>query len=66
MSATVNANRRVVSNRAPITFVRCPLHGSKVGRDGEGRLLGRCDGCAAVVAQALTWMRAHPVKRVAA
>lgn len=37
---------------APIFIVACPVHRIKVGLDGEGRLLGRCDGCAADAASA--------------
>jgi hypothetical protein len=33
------------------------VHGQKVGVDGEGRLLGRCDGCAREYARALMKMR---------
>lgn len=65
-SNTRTVNVRVPRNRAPVEFTRCPLHRTKVGRDGEGRLLGRCDGCAADYAKALRWMRAHPYRRVAA
>lgn len=36
----------------PIFIVACPVHGQHVGCDGDGRLLGRCDGCAAEAARA--------------
>lgn len=55
------ASRRARLNTAPISFVRCPVHRKKLGRDGEGVLLGRCDGCASDCATALRWLRDHPV-----
>lgn len=48
---------RRVRNRAPVYLVACPVHGRKVALDGEGRVLGKCDGCATEAAQALTQLR---------
>jgi hypothetical protein len=50
-------NAPIPTNRAPVRFENCPVHGQKVGVDGEGRLLGRCDGCAREYARALMLMR---------
>jgi hypothetical protein len=39
---------------------RCPIHNQLVGFDGEWHAVGTCSGCAASVADALSWMAAHP------
>lgn len=41
----------------PISFERCPVHHSLVARDGEGHLIGKCDGCAGEAADALIFIR---------
>lgn len=50
--AAINLRRRE-QERIPILTVRCPVHRRLVGRDGEGRLLGRCDGCVEEAARAI-------------
>jgi hypothetical protein len=56
--------RRSRRNRAPVGFARCPVHGRKVGLDGEGRLLGRCDGCVTEAVQGLKRLRRMPRLRL--
>lgn len=55
---------RRTPNRAPVSFVRCPVHGRKVGLDGEGRLLGRCDGCVTEAVQGLKRLKGMPRLKV--
>lgn len=43
----------VVPNRAPVVYHRCPIHRQLVGFDGDGTLLGQCDGCARDAAQGI-------------
>lgn len=52
MSATV-----LQKNRAPVSFVRCPVHGAVVALDGEQHLIGRCDACAREAEQATRAIR---------
>ena len=52
------------SNVAPVVFQRCPIHSRLVSFDGEGRMLGRCDGCDRDVAEALKRMAQMPKVRV--
>jgi hypothetical protein len=47
---------------APILLERCPVHGSLVAYDGDGHLLGRCDGCCREAALAFRRL-AHMPKR---
>jgi len=53
----VSGLRPAYINHSPITTVRCPVHGRLVGVDGEGQLLGRCDGCMREAARALALLR---------
>jgi hypothetical protein len=39
--------------RNPITYERCPVHRRLVSFDGDGRMLGCCDGCAREAAQGI-------------
>lgn len=49
------------SHTIPISVARCPVHGSIVGRDGVGRLIGKCEVCAEEVADGLIWLRRNPL-----
>jgi hypothetical protein len=52
------------TNTAPVFYRRCLVHGALVSFDGEGRMLGRCDGCDRDVAEALRRMKQMPKVRV--
>ena len=50
------ASRRVL-NVAPVDLRRCPVHGRLVAFDGEGVMLGVCDGCVRDAQRALWRLR---------
>lgn len=47
-------NRNMRDRLLPVETRRCPVHHRLVAIDGDGHLLGRCDGCTEEAAAALT------------
>lgn len=43
--------------RLMVTWTSCPVHHQMVGLDCEGHVVGRCAGCMAEAAQALTKLK---------
>lgn len=52
------------NGRIPIALFSCPAHGSHVGLDGEGHLLGRCEGCIEEAAQGIALFTRNQPGRV--
>jgi hypothetical protein len=47
---------------ATLSFVFCPVHGTRVPTDEDGHLAALCSDCAGEAARALTLLEADPVQ----
>lgn len=53
----VRIDRRRRDELLPVTVRRCPVHHRLVAFDGDGHLLGRCDGCTEEAAHGIAYLQ---------